>query len=663
MYDFGTKLAGLYENRSIQGWAGKELADRQFDLISDSFVEFPKELIYGASRKAFLWEFSRKLLGKDIPTITQKIGSCVSEGAKNAVDYLSCYEIVRLNQAEDFRPVFAPYYYGTGRVYVGQNRLGNQDGSLGSWMAKAVMTYGSLFVDEPGVPAYDGNIAKQWGSSKAVLDQWLPTAKQYLIKSAAKITTFEQVIAANTNGYPVTIASNQGFSMLPNAAGFHEGQGEWQHQMCALPQTLIKSLLTTTIDKISVGDMVFGHDGKLHSVTKVFKREYSGKIIKIRTWGGIPLCITPLHPVLVLSPDYESSDYVESSDNSNILVAIPRKVKKWISAKDLRVNDVLLCPFSIYNINIPKPTWIGKGGRNYLNDFDLTDKDISWFVGLYAADGGAVKSHKITITLDIDQIEVIERCKKVIEKLGLRPTVKVYEKYVRVIAYSARLANSFLQWFGKKNDKHLPDWVFVYCDPKEVLSGLFDGDGNFATNGTTKRIVNCSTTLIDQTYSLLLTLGEKPYITIHHYDDQPTWNDRYIIEWIENPKKKSYTFWDENNYCSPVREISQEKYTGDVYNLEVEGANSFIANQITVHNCIIAADAEYAQPYAGVINSWGPSVHGTLKDFHTGENWPPGMLRVREPWITHMLKTGEAYVYSQFQGFPSQDLRKYLRLI
>lgn len=308
----GLKLAELYGDGFLQGWPGRDEAERCFNLVADDFVQFPKSLInvYGASRKAFLWEFSRKLLGKDLPTITQKIGSCVSEGAKNAVDYLSCFEIVRLGQAEDFRPSFAPYYYGTGRVYVGQGRLGNQDGSLGSWMAKAVMAYGTLFADEKGVPEYSGSVASQWGSSKAVLDKWLPIAKAYLIKSAARIRTFDEVVAANTNGYPVTIASNQGFSMLPNDKGFHEGQGEWAHQMC-----------------------------------------------------------------------------------------------------------------------------------------------------------------------------------------------------------------------------------------------------------------------------------------------------------------------------------------------------------------ILASDAEYHEPYCGIINSWGSSVHGILKDFHTGENWPAGMLRVREPWISHMLKTGEAYAYSSFQGFPSNDLRKYLRLI
>lgn len=156
--------------------------------------------------------------------------NCVSFGAKNATEYLSCVQIL-VNGGMQFKNVFPPYYYGTGRVYVGGGRIGG-DGSLGSWMASAVQKYGTLFVDDKDVPSYSGSVARSWGSSRSTLDKYLPTAQDNLVKSAALVRTWDDLVAAIVNGYPCTCASNVGFTMEPNSQGFHRRRGSWAHQMC-----------------------------------------------------------------------------------------------------------------------------------------------------------------------------------------------------------------------------------------------------------------------------------------------------------------------------------------------------------------------------------------------------------------------------------------------
>lgn len=160
------------------------------------------------------------------------VHNCVSWGARNATLRVACVQKAIANDKIIIKDIFTPYYYGTGRVYVGNNRI-NGDGSTGSWMAQAVMRYGTLFVDDEGVPRYSGSTAKQWGSSRQTLDKYQPIAIDNPVKSAARIRSWSELVGAIVNGYVCTIASSVGFRMKPDRDGFHERTNErWDHQMC-----------------------------------------------------------------------------------------------------------------------------------------------------------------------------------------------------------------------------------------------------------------------------------------------------------------------------------------------------------------------------------------------------------------------------------------------
>lgn len=159
--------------------------------------------------------------------------NCVSFGAKNAIEYLACVEVALHGESELWRPQFPPYLYGTGRVQIGGGQLSG-DGSLGVWQAKAVMAYGSIPSDEEGVPPYSGSVARQWGRRPGPPERWLTFGKQHLVKTCARIRTWEEACEALSNGYPVTLASNRGFTMEAGSDGFHRASGSWAHQMCLI---------------------------------------------------------------------------------------------------------------------------------------------------------------------------------------------------------------------------------------------------------------------------------------------------------------------------------------------------------------------------------------------------------------------------------------------
>lgn len=235
-----TELCRAYESGDISGWLGKdnpELVREQFRLISHHFQPFRivGQAAPTAGRKVMLYQAVRAVLGKDTDNYPQQVGDCVAFGAKNATEYLTCLDILMRGKRVKWRPVFPSFYYGTGRVYIGNSRISG-DGSLGSWMAAAVQKYGTLFSDEKDVPKYSGSVSRAWGDAnpRNDLDNWKQTASPYLVKSAAVIKSWDELVAAICNGYPCTTASNVGYNMEPSSDGFHRQTTSWPHQMCII---------------------------------------------------------------------------------------------------------------------------------------------------------------------------------------------------------------------------------------------------------------------------------------------------------------------------------------------------------------------------------------------------------------------------------------------
>jgi hypothetical protein len=67
--------------------------------------------------------------------------------------------------------------------------------------------------------------------------------------------------------------------------------------------------------------------------------------------------------------------------------------------------------------------------------------------------------------------------------------------------------------------------------------------------------------------------------------------------------------------------------------------------------CFIGVDDDAKRPGVYVINSWGPNAHGKPVD-----DAPPGGFWVDARVVDYMVKQQDSFAYSQFDGFPEQDL-------
>lgn len=174
------------------------------------------------------------------PVLRQSIGDCVSFGyAKGIMISLAC-DIKLRGESEQWpgSEIATEWIYGTSRVLVGKGRLGNGDGSIGSWAKRAIAPagHGTLLRKAYGrhdLTKYSGQRAKSWGYRGLPATELEPTADIHPVSAEpAAVTNYEQARDAIANGYAVPVCSNQGFRDVRDSQGFARASGSWAHCMC-----------------------------------------------------------------------------------------------------------------------------------------------------------------------------------------------------------------------------------------------------------------------------------------------------------------------------------------------------------------------------------------------------------------------------------------------
>jgi len=168
------------------------------------------------------------------PDLTpQPTGNCVAAAVEEVIELLQLCEIAA-GDAESYRPLFNPYHYATGRVLVGKNKLRGGAGSIGGWQAKALETHGVLYLQDI-LPQYNKKNVDAWGDDRKAAGQsfrdYMEVASKNLVRSTSRIDSMGHIFEALSSKYPLTIASNTGYNMLPGRDGLHRVNGNWSHQL------------------------------------------------------------------------------------------------------------------------------------------------------------------------------------------------------------------------------------------------------------------------------------------------------------------------------------------------------------------------------------------------------------------------------------------------
>lgn len=230
---------------STDGWSpDAEAADRDAAQSAfKSFADTPAGQVAAAElpKQVFGWKAIEKLTGRPTPLKDQNpTGSCVGFGTTTGVEHTLATEILaRGGDASEFTFFSEEVTYAGSKVQ-GAKALGarpdSRDGSAGvfvkAWFGQAgggmvpKGKYGAI-----DLTTYDPARARSWNVSgpPAAL---LAVAAKYPVKSAAKVTNWQQSKRAMASGYFPAICASWSYARVRDANGIaaptHEG---WNHCM------------------------------------------------------------------------------------------------------------------------------------------------------------------------------------------------------------------------------------------------------------------------------------------------------------------------------------------------------------------------------------------------------------------------------------------------
>ncbi len=337
------------------------------------------------------------------------------------------------------------------------------------------------------------------------------------------------------------------------------------------------------------------HSGNLRRVTERFQRDYSGNLIEIKPWYGVPIRLTPNHQV------YSGNTWVESKDmQKGQTVFLPRPALKSGGVTiDMR-------PYAA-------------GTKETIEGFQFhrtrkaaitvpytvpLNEETAWLFGMYAAEGHS-KDGYVAFTLNIQEEPYAQKVEAILGKwFGVRAITRAIKgQALNLYVTSKVLARFFLTNFGEKAyRKRLPSWLADngrYAD--QVIKGLYEGDGCYL-HGRVAAFTTVSEMLAHQYRHLLAGVGVFSAIkkrsmgalakhAAYDVEIPARWRKSFgQVVGRDYPDVLKGGYRDkitetQQGWHIPIRDVSIVSYAGPVYNITVEQDNSYVLNGIAVHNC------------------------------------------------------------------------------
>lgn len=398
---------------------------------------------------------------------------------------------------------------------------------------------------------------------------------------------------------PRQIAACEKYKLEPIFACFFRGQ------------EIVTDKGVKEIQDVVVGDLVLTHKGRFKRVIRTFSRNYNGRCVEISLAGahGKKITSTAEHPFLVADHSLNKREWLCGKDicfgrrrrgggihNWQSYLCFP-KVKQHNS--ELYFEASVDCDFSR---GYARREYVSRQPAEWPNipSSMPLDEDISWLLGLFAAEGSFSTSKGILtggmrLSLNSDEVEHAERAEKILlTRFGLscgRSVDLVHHKMD--VTFSCVPLAHFLSYHIGQNcrSKKVPLFVLessMACKQAFAM-GLLAGDGK-----DPKSCPNSQFTLKvasrDLAWGLKLLLA-----SMDIWANVSEINDKGKIAWqVPLTLCASYrrSICDNDYVYKPISNIRAfDVENVEVYNFEVEEDNSYCTD-VAVHNCEL-----YINPY------------------------------------------------------------------
>jgi Fe-S cluster assembly protein SufB len=376
------------------------------------------------------------------------------------------------------------------------------------------------------------------------------------------------------------------------------------------------------IESLKPGDSVVGDDGEKHEVLAAMRRHHKGKMITITPLSKYnAFKLTPNHPVKVVPRETVANSrgrngWLPQISNKRLLEAEP----EYIPAGEVKKGDFLVFPRVRPTTSAPY------------------SEDVLRLLGYYLAEGSTF-IHKtlnqpvVSFSFSTDEAELIDEVCALIEKITGKNASVVRDKRangVNITVYSQQLRDLCLEACGKGAATKQLSPALAECEFDELrplFDAYFAGDGSVLMRpGNAEplhRVCTASETLARQLQEILARGGIFASIQLRKGSEDTvlgrpiTRGDQFILTYTPTRTKGEVRITDDY-YLVPVKDVAAEDYDDLVFNIEVDGVNSYLARGFAVHNCT-------AQTYS--VNSMHSAVveifvhEGAKARYTTVQNW------------------------------------------
>ena len=365
------------------------------------------------------------------------------------------------------------------------------------------------------------------------------------------------------------------------------------------------------IKDVKIGDFVLTHQNTYEKVTNVFSQGRKN-IIEIRAMNFDSIKTTLNHKFLVRRK-YRKYNTVLSEGKKKIQNIRMFGEPEWKSIKELMEKDEKGC-FNYKNYYVGNainqnsiiPNWCGvivninQYTKKMIKNLDMTDEKLWYLAGRYIGDGWLKKDREGKYRNNINGAVICCGKHELNDFLG-----KIGKKYPYTLSeerttYRLNFSNTelgiFLSQFGSgAKNKKLPGFVFDMPIKfvKALLEGYFDSDGTFENESDTIHITTISKELAYGIAQCVSKVYSRPCGT--HINRVPNkkiiegrivnQNNFYTSDFHIVKRLQDKAFYENGYTWYPIKDITDLGIQEEVYDISVDNAHSFTANNCIVHNC------------------------------------------------------------------------------
>lgn len=331
----------------------------------------------------------------------------------------------------------------------------------------------------------------------------------------------------------------------------------------ALPSCFLKDTLILTqkgykkIQYITLKDIVYTHKKNWEKINNIQYNKYNDYVYQISCLHNNKyINTTKEHPFYI-------TNYIQSESKIEIL-----KNYKWEKAENLNIKTDLLC-MPINNKSILYTL-------NLFNKNKSITFDHSYILGYYLKNG-CIFNNKVYIYIQKNDLIIYDLLNIYLQLNKENDDLTYYYKY--------KVNNIFwieiFKDFGDRiYNKIIPEWIQDL--PKSHIMYFLNGfkDANIILKN--KKKINYKIISTNVAYGLQRLYAKlQIYISINYICDKNK-RKHYLLKQIINTR-----LIDNNFIYFKIKQIKKSIKNTDIYNFEVNNDNSYIVQNIAVHNCHI----------------------------------------------------------------------------